>query len=233
MISKVSVRLRGAVTFLSIGLAWCAVAGASIVITSEATFEDVTAPGNPSVNELYSAALLFTSDTFNTVSDPDAGLLDQVDNGTIYVAEIGEDEGLPITMRRADGAPFALVSFDGAECFLNEALAQHYGFGNAAAIEVTAVTVLGETVSASFPLDGIKDGPDGADDFEGFTLPVEFGNVTSATFGGTRPVGGRGAIAVDNIVTEVPIPEPASIVLTGIAVMTLAMVRRKTRRHLT
>jgi hypothetical protein len=196
------------------------------------TFDVNPAPGNPNITELIVGEYRFTSEYFHTIANPAGGTLPLVENGSVYIAEEAGPLGKPITIRRTDGLPFALVGLDGAEAFLSDVEAALAGFPNATSLEVTAEVWGGGTANISFPLDGIKDGPGGAADFQPFDLPPEFCGILSATFSGRTASGAEGAIALDNIDVAAVIPEPAtSILAVMVALMALVGVRAKHARR--
>ena len=82
----------------------------------------------------------------------------------------------------------------------------------AEAIGVVGYRADGTTVSAQFRLDGIHDGAaaGSANDFQPFTLPEGFSNLTSVLFYGLRDDGRDGGIAVDNLNIDTGEPAPDS-----------------------
>jgi uncharacterized repeat protein (TIGR02543 family) len=103
------------------------------------------------------------------------------DNGTIYLnAELDDS----ITLTLIDGGPFSLISFDGAECFVNVDVAQQYGYLTATSINVTGIKLDGTHLSVSFALDGINDGVGSNQDFQTFILTPDWNNLISVTFAG-------------------------------------------------
>jgi len=183
------------------------------------TFDSVPSnPSNPDLTTLTTDGFTFTSQHFHTI-DSFAGL---ASNGTIYIAEEASNVGFPITMARSNGLPFSLYGFDGAELFVDVT-----NFPNANYIQLAGVLAGGGTVNASFLLDGIIDGPGGVADFQRFVLPAGWTDLASVTFSGaylyqdgsTSP---GGSISLDNIV----VPEPATMLLLGLAIIGVAGVRR-------
>ena len=125
-------------------------------------------------------------------------------NSTILVAESG-------------GLAFSLIGFDASELWVSS-------------VEATSVFVEGTlsgggTVSTSFALDGIIDGPGGVADFQSFLLPGTFVDLLSVRFVGQ---GGSGAkrYLLDNV-EMISVPEPSTALLLGSALASLAARRRR------
>jgi acetyltransferase-like isoleucine patch superfamily enzyme len=129
--------------------------------------------------------------------------------GTLLGAPNPWDLGVDIKMTHVSGTPFELVSFDAAELFpniLNAVGDLGPQFPNATKIVVLGKTVTGATLVHSFSLDSVEG-------FETFTLPSEWKNLEMVTFlgcllGHPGPLPGRGAFAIDNIVTTSPLNLP-------------------------
>jgi hypothetical protein len=215
--------------FLLFGLASPLNAQPALTAPETLAFDDVVAPGNPDITGLEIGPWLIASQKFHTVSLSDAGLLRLANNGTPYIASVGGGLDFPITLERFDGSPFALVSFDAAEGFLDDLLAAEEGFTSAAKIEVEAALTSGFTVALEFDLDGRRDGPNGIADFESFTMPNELHSVTSITFTGLSAARRDAGFALDNLVVAAVVPEPASETLLAIAAgfLTLVGLRRQ------
>ena len=212
-------QIAAAICFLLVGGVFVAPLSAQSVLGEIETlvFDDVVAPGNPDVTGIEIGPWLIASQKFHTVSLSDAGLLRLPNNGTPYIASVGGGLDYPITLERFDGSPFALVGFDAAEGFLDDLLAAEQGFTSATKIEVEAALTTGFTVTLEFDLDGRRDGPDGVDDFESFTMPTELHSVTSITFTGLSGALRDAGFALDNLVVAAVVPEPASGTLLAVA----------------
>jgi hypothetical protein len=196
------------------------------------TFDEIGVPGNPLISELDVGEYRFTAVGFHTIANPGGGSLPLVQNGSFFISEDGGDGEGPITIARLDGLPFALLSVEGAEAFLSDVEATLAGFPNAATLEISAAIWNGGTTSISVPLDGIKDGPGGAADFQPLVLPAEFCGITSATFSGRTISGAAGAIALDNVRVAAVIPEPATLffAIVGLGVAYALGKKRFNRR---
>lgn len=139
------------------------------------------------------------------------------DNGTVTLYQNHGDytNDLGFTMTPESGIPFSLQGFDAAELYTSD------GTGRAHDINLVGIQVDGTILTSSFSLDLINDGPGGVADFEGFTLPSTWINLTSATFSGDKILFGEGYITggflVDNIsVNATPVPEPSTWALLGL-----------------
>jgi hypothetical protein len=219
---RVMRRTAWAIAALSLAV-WVGQAQAAVI-----TFNGVPSVANPTLTSLTTDGFTFTSGHFHTIDTPALGQFGGlVDNGSIYIAEEAGSVGLPITMVEAGGQPFGLVSFDGAELFLNAAAAAAGGFPNANQINVLGNLSGGGTVNAVLGLDGIADGAGGAPDFQTFILPASFTNLASVTFSGSVVTGAPGAISLDNINTGV-IPAPGALLLGGIGAGLVTWFRRRT-----
>jgi len=205
-------------------------AAGSRVQANVVTFNGVSSSGNPTLTlftPLTTEGFTFTSPHFHTVDSPGTtGYGGAVDNGTIYIAEEAGSLGLPITMAAQSGQPFGLVSFDGAELWLDAAAAASGGYPNAYYINVLGNLSGGGTVNAQFTLDGIADGAGGAADFQTFALPGSFVNLASVVFSGAQVTGAPGAIALDNLNTGA-IPAPGALLLGSIGAALVARFRRR------
>ena len=146
---------------------------------------------------------LFSSEHFHLFGD---GYY--ASNGTTHMTyESGR--GYPITMSRVDGGTFSLLGFDGAEAVTTSPKDRPA----AEAIAIDGFPSGGGTVHVELVLDGITDGGNRntANDFQGFSLPPSFTNLTSVRFTGIRYSDGRaGGIALDNLALVQGAANPAT-----------------------
>lgn len=134
------------------------------------------------------------------------------DNGSTYILA----HGAGIKLASSSGNAFSLTGFDGAE-----AHGQASGLW-ARGIMVTGYLAGGGTVSQSFALDWLQDGPGAGIDFQAFTLSG-FDNLSYVTFTNN---GGGSFFSLDNIKAN-DVPEPASLALLGLGLAGLGAARRK------
>ncbi len=223
-------------------LALSALAVAGILIPANAvtiTFDGVPSVGNPQLTTLNTQGFNFTSEHFHTVDNPTPPLTGALvsDNTPVYIAEEGGNhpgqlfqghpvDGKPITMALTAGGSFTLNSFDGAEF----TLLPNADFPNANLINVLGNLTLGGTVTASFQLDGLKDGPGGIPDFQTFVLPPSFTGLSSVVFSGALVSGAPGGLSLDNIVVNESVPEGgATLALLGMGLSVLGFKKRAVR----
>ncbi|MFI5316477.1 MAG: hypothetical protein ACHQ6T_12310 [Myxococcota bacterium] len=109
------------------------------------------------------------------------------------------------------GIPFSLSSIDLAEYSSQQ-------FQTPAVIPITGDRTDGTTVSVTFTTDGVIDGLGPLVDFQRFALPPGFQNLVRVrilTYG----------FAIDNVI--VATPEPRSVPLAAVLMLSLAAVRRR------
>lgn len=164
--------------------------------------------------------------TFSAVSFGSNGLVscDGTDpglgsNGTTTLLD--NNAAPDIDFQTVSGAAFDLLSLDVSELLTNAALSR-----NATQIGVGGFPVAGGSIVATFNLDGIVDGPGGSADFQTFTLPGTFTNLTKAKITFTQGGLAGSEFLVDNINVRV-IPTPSSAALGLVTVMGLNVRRRR------
>ena len=178
------------------------VSAAFVLASASAGAQVVSFDSIPSSQTIYTSAtvdgFVFTSGHFHLFGD---GFF--ASNGTTHISyESGR--GYPITMSLADGATFSLLSLDGAEAVTSSPADRPA----AEVIGVRGTRQDGSTVTAELVLDLIHDGGSAgsANDFQPFSLPGQFSNLTSVYFYGIRSDGRDGGIALDNLVVTLATP---------------------------
>lgn len=171
------------------------------------TFEPAAVPGTQaSIIEWTEQNLRFITPNGVTSNGSSAALYPS--NGTAYLQLLSTQT--PLTIATLDASPFSLQSIDLAE----------YSTGLPFAVSVTFIGNLvgGGTVSTTFVTDGIIDGSGPLADFQTFSFPSSFLNLTSVTTTSNT-------FSFDNL-QSVNVPEPGSAVLIA-AGSFLCCVRRR------
>ncbi|NVN90938.1 MAG: hypothetical protein HXX11_10080 [Desulfuromonadales bacterium] len=135
-------------------------------------------------------------------------------NGTHYLMTQNGD--VPISVSSVSGHPFNLYSFQYAEQQINNYYAPY--------VTVTGHLLGGNTVRATFLLDGINDGSGPLADFQTGILPDSFHNLISVDFVAPNYL----RYSLDNIsVDATPTPIPAAVWLFASGLMGMIGLRRK------
>ncbi|HRP27395.1 MAG TPA: FxDxF family PEP-CTERM protein, partial [Burkholderiaceae bacterium] len=126
-----------------------------------------------------------------------------------------------VTMTQAGGGLFSLDGLDVAELWrAGEPLNDFYQ------VSLTGNQFGGGVLSMLIELDGVADGPGGANDFQTIALGG-WTNLMSVTITGVNAVGGFGDYSIDNLLVNV-VPEPGTyaLMLAGLGLVGF-MARRR------
>ena len=167
---------------------------------------------------VFNAAIPITMGYLFPISTTDTCSPACVFNGTTSLGVANE----PVTMVTQSGNPFALPSFDIAN-FLNFAADPVYGadfVGSLRAVTLTGTAVGGQTLITTFQITNPYQ-------FTTFTLPADWNNLVSVTFGGiSLDPRFLPSMNLDNIHAS-QVPEPSSILLLSAGLAGLCGVRRR------
>jgi hypothetical protein len=159
------------------------------------TFEDFAGEGNPEFGIITTGGYEFVSDHAHVINDFELPISPPAQNGSLAYLGSEGSEAAPIMIRRENGRPFALPSFDAAELWITAP----GGYPNATSIELTITDVDGFEHTEVYPLDGIIDGAGGSPDFQTIVRPVS-NALLSVVFVGVKPPSlGDYAFAIDNL----------------------------------
>jgi hypothetical protein len=162
-----------------------------------------------------------------TLFDGQACAVNCAGNGTATLAAGGLNQlpqtDQPLTMSSATGQPFYLNGFDYAEFTATAP-------NNANSLSLIGHLVGGGFVFQSFAVDGLTDGPGGANDFQTAVLSPVWATAKLASldfqgFNFVAPTTPRG-FQLDNI-DVTPVPEPGTLMLIGSGLAGLALRRRR------
>ena len=195
--------------FISLTVTALSSANASLI-----TFEGIPAI-NISESTFTESGYDFNMNKKALSTGEDCGTPTCADNGSKYLLINYFSTGQSFfSFARTDGLGFDFFGFDLGEGQVNRA-------NNwAAVIEISAVTMTGETINQSFNLEHINDGDAGIfEDFQTFTTNSDFINLASVVVNGIGAQD-RNSYSVDNIqLSSVVVPEPTSIFLLLLALL--------------
>jgi Concanavalin A-like lectin/glucanases superfamily/Bacterial Ig domain len=170
------------------------------------TFNELAPPDNPILGSIECVAngsgFRFFSDHFHLIGIGNTAVFEGfTSNDTAHIGyESGR--GFPVTMARVGAGTFSLFSLDAAEFYAQPVPDRP----DAERLTITGFQAGGGTVTHTLTLDGVRDGPAGVVDFQHFTLPGTFVNLTSVVFTGLRGVDEAGGVSVDNLEYTLSVP---------------------------
>jgi hypothetical protein len=155
-------------------------------------------------------------------------------NGTTALAigspNLNPPSTAPITMSTALFGSFRLTGLDFAE--LSESAATNF---SASTIQMVGFLLGGGTVSQILAIDGLNDGPGGANDFQTAVLDAVWGTseLVSLQFSGFIGAAANKAFQLDNIALDVTrtVPEPGTLSLMGLFLIAGWKTRQRSRRN--
>lgn len=148
-------------------------------------------------------------------------------NGTQSLLDNSTPGGSPgghVVITETSGQAFDLISFDASEAFSQSSELDR----NAVDIGLHGNQVGGGVVQTSFTFDGTIDGPGGSADFETFTLPNTWTNLTSVHIAwlNSTSFNEQYAFIIDNIDVHV-VPEPSRLAMLLSGLLGLLSVPRR------
>jgi hypothetical protein len=207
-----------------------AVSGAAAATPIMVNFEDVGGFGSTLTSHGYtfSPATGFILSTTNA----SCGVSPCAANNTndLYVPQssgLAPASTAPLTMVSAASGAFILNGLDFAE-FISSSAASA-SLINATSLQLIGDLVGGATVTQTLLLDGIVDGPSGANDFQAAVLSGfwSLSPLLSLRFTGFNAAGAGGGFVLDNIAVATAVPEPATLLLFAGALGAIALGRKR------
>jgi hypothetical protein len=152
------------------------------------------------------------------------------DTNNLYVpqsADLAPRSTAPLTMMSAVGGAFILSALDFGE-FISSSNSSASAI-NATSLQLIGDLVGGGTVTQTLLLDGIVDGPGGANDFQAAVLSGfwSLNPLSSLRFTGFNAAGAGGGFTLDKIEVARAVAEPASLALFAAALGAIALGRRR------